>query len=297
VLSLAPAVIDRLFRQARADRWRCTRAQFEAALGASVDRTFGDRASARDLERYVASLHLEDLALACACAAGDDAAWEYFVRDHRPGLYRAADALEPGGGARDLADALYADLFGLTAQTGERRSLFRYFHGRSSLATWLRAVLAQRYVDRLRSRRRERTLPDEDSPAALPAPSRPVDPHRERDLTTMHHALRAAIAELDPRDRLRLNCYYGQQLTLAQTGKVLGEHEATVSRQLGRSRREIRAGVERHLRDRGLTAVEIARCVESVIDDAGPLDVAELLGVGVTRKNLPHERSNQENAP
>jgi DNA-directed RNA polymerase specialized sigma24 family protein len=98
----------------------------------------------------VALAHADDVALAAACAAGDEAAWERFVREYRPVLYRAADALDTTGRARELADALYADLFGLTEREGERRSLFRYYQGRSSLATWLRAVLAQRYVDLLR---------------------------------------------------------------------------------------------------------------------------------------------------
>ncbi|HUL74067.1 MAG TPA: sigma-70 family RNA polymerase sigma factor [Vicinamibacterales bacterium] len=296
--SLDPGLVERLHRQARAERWQCSKSQFAAALAASVGRAFAeDQApSARDVERYLASLHLEDLALACACAAGDDAAWEHFIRAHRPVLYRAADALEPGGGARDLADSLYADLFGLATQGGERRSLFRYFHGRSSLGTWLRAVLSQRFVDRVRTRQREDALPDDDSPATIAAPSRPVDPHRERDLTLMQRALTAVMAALDPHDRLRLACYYAQQLTLAQTGRILGEHEATVSRQLARSRREIRAAVERRLQADGLSNEEIARCFESVSEDAGPLDVSELLSVGGARKKSPLDRSNEESA-
>ena len=92
-----------------------------------------------------------DLALACACAAGDERAWEHFISVQRPVLYRAADALDPSGAARELADSLYADLYGLRDGGGGHASLFRYFHGRSSLSTWLRAVLAQRHVDRLRS--------------------------------------------------------------------------------------------------------------------------------------------------
>ena len=74
--------------------------------------------------------------------------------EYRPVLYRAADALDRHGGAREVADSLYAELFGIKNASGERQSLFRYFQGRSSLATWLRAVLAQRYVDRLRAQRR-----------------------------------------------------------------------------------------------------------------------------------------------
>ena len=135
--------------------------------------------------------HEEDRELARQCAAGSDAAWERFVRDYRPVLYRAADALEPGGGARDLADALYADLYGLRERDGERQSLFRYFQGRSSLATWLRAVLAQRYVDRVRARRRLEPLPDEDQEIQERTPRQdgPPDPDRGRHLALLRQAL------------------------------------------------------------------------------------------------------------
>ena len=130
-------------------------------------------AAAPDVERYLTSLHLEDLALACACADGHEPAWEHFVRVHRPVLYRAADAMNPGGGTREIADALYGDLYGMKEKDGERQSLFRYFHGRSSLATWLRAVLSQRYIDSIRSNRRTESIDDEvhqDYAVASPAP-------------------------------------------------------------------------------------------------------------------------------
>src|SRR5438093_688088 len=108
------------------------------------------------------SPYAADLELAARCAAGDAAAWERFIVEYRPVLYRADDALDRSGGARQLADSLYAELYGV-GDGGERRSLFQYFHGRSSLATWLRAVLAQRYVDRLRLQKRLQPLPDEDA--------------------------------------------------------------------------------------------------------------------------------------
>ena len=120
--------------------------------------------------------HSADLDLARLCADGDEHAWERFVREYRPLLYRAADALDRTHGAREIADSLYAELYGVNGKTGTRQSLFRYYEGRSSLATWLRAVLAQRYVDRLRTQRRVEPLPDE-GPAAR---SEEPDPHRAR---------------------------------------------------------------------------------------------------------------------
>ena len=278
------ALTARLYHKAKADRWALPLAQFAEALQASANRTFATREpSARDLEKYVGSLHVEDLALACACAAGHDAAWEHFVTEYRPVLYRAADAIDRGGGARETADALYADLFGTRERDGQRQSLFPYFHARSSLSTWLRAVLAQRHVDVVRTRRRLEPLPDSEEPLAAP----PADPDRRRYLELIQHALTIAIAALTARDRLRLASYYAQQLTLAQTGRLLGEHEATASRQLARTRRAIRQHVERHLRsDAGLDDDQIARCFELVLEDAGPLDLSDIM-----RKDSAPDRS------
>jgi RNA polymerase sigma factor (sigma-70 family) len=219
-------------------------------------------------------MHEGDLELARSCAAGDERSWERFVLEYRPLLYRAADALDPSGGAREIADSLYAELFGVR-DGGDRRSLFSYFEGRSSLATWLRAVLAQRYVDRVRVQRRLESLPDDEAAAVdaeLP------DPDRARYVTLLRQALGRAVAHLTARDRLRLGCYYVQVLTLAQTGRVLKESEATASRQLARTRRAIRDDVERQLRDEArLSEGQIAACFASVAEDPGPLDLKQVI--------------------
>jgi RNA polymerase sigma factor (sigma-70 family) len=228
-----------------------------------------------------------DLDLARRCAAGDPAAWDRFVLEYRPVLYRAADTLDRSGGARELADALYADLYGIKEAGGDRQSLFRYFNGRSSLATWLRAVLAQRYVDRLRAQRRLEPLPPEDRPEIR----EPANPERARYVELVRQALSRAVGDLDPRDRLRLSYYYVQELTLAQAGRLLREHEATVSRQLTRTRRAIRTAIERELRERsGFTDAQIAECFASVAEDPGPLDLRPLLG-GEPRNPAAPERS------
>lgn len=251
--------------------------RFGQALTASLEKA--SLKSPSEIEKYLTGLHLADLALACACADGHDPAWEHFINEQRPVLYRAAAAIDASGGARDLADAIYADLFG--------KSLFRYFHGRSSLATWLRAVLAQRHIDRLRADRRVEPLPEDESPAAIAAPSPAPDPDRASRLASIQRALAAAVARLAPNDRLRMCCYYAQDLTLAQTGKLLGEHEATVSRQLARTRREIRSEVERLLKLEGLSDGAIAECFAAIADDAGTLDLQEMLG----RKKPVSDRS------
>ena len=87
------------------------------------------------------------------------------------------------------------------------------------------------------------------------------------------------MARLEPRERLRLGCYYAQQLTLAQTGRLLKEHEATTSRQLARTRERIRGAVEELLRGGGLNDAQIARCFECATEDAGATNLDEMLDV------------------
>jgi RNA polymerase sigma factor (sigma-70 family) len=222
----------------------------------------------------VASSYAADVELARLCAEGDERAWETFVREYRPLLYRAADALDRTGGARDLADSLYAELYGIKDGEAPRQSLFRYYQGRSSLATWVRAVLAQRYVDRVRAQRRTAPLTEETDGAAAPPP----DPDRERYVALIRAALARAVSRLDPRDRLRLASYYVQELTLAQIGRLLRESEASASRHLARTRRDIRADVERQLREESrLSDDQIALCLASVVEDSGPLDMKQVI--------------------
>jgi RNA polymerase sigma-70 factor len=275
-LRVDPELAGRLYREARADRWQLPLEVFSAALDVSRTKAFAARTPAKkDITRYLTGLHLEDLALACACAIGSDTAWDHFVREMRPGLYRAADALDPSGGARETADALYAELFGVSERGGERPSLLRYFHGRSSLATWLRAVLAQRYVDRRRVERRHTALAEDDPRFLARAPA---DPECARLRETLNGALQRAIAGLAVRDRLRFGLYYAQQLTLAEIGRTLKEHEATVSRQLARTRARIREAVVVDLTSAGLTDPQIARCFECATEDAGSFDIRRMTG-------------------
>lgn len=290
-MRLDDGLVRRLYERAGAERWQLSTDAFASFLLASAQRAVGDTPDTQKLERYFSSLHLQDLALACACAEGDARAWDQFILDYRPALYRAADALDPSGGAREAADSLYGELFGLKSRDGERQSHLRYFHGRSSLATWLRAVLAQRYVDRKRLDARVEPLPEDDAADALPASRAPAaTPALLRFIDILQRVITGVVSSLPPRDRLRLRLYYAQDMTLAQIGKMLGESEATASRQLAKTRKTIRQQVEQALRDEGMSEAEMSDGFAAVTEDAGTLDLAELLGENA-RKELTPDRS------
>jgi len=290
-------MLERCWQKTAApSEWNLPWAQFEAALARSVAHRFADataQPAASAIRNYVESLHHADLALACACSLGSEAAWEFFVTQFRQEMYRAARAIAGGANAsdadaRELADSLYAELYGLRESDGRRKSLFDYFHGRSKLGTWLRAILAQRHVDAIRRARKLEPLENEsgeergDAAEQADAPNHSTrgdspDPDRTRYLILMQAGLTTALASLEPRDRLRLAYYYSDERTLAEIGRLLGEHEATVSRKLERTRRDIRARVDAALREgKQLSEAQVQLCYEYAREE-WPFDLTAAL--------------------
>lgn len=254
-------VVTGLQEEAKCARWELSPKVFAEALRRSAEKRFGaTNPDASEIEAYLTSLHLEDLALACACCEGEEKAWEYFVAHFRQDLRNAATAILRGSGqvsegrAEELADSLYGELYGVRSSgSAPRKSLFEYFHGRSKLSTWLRAVLAQKHVDLLRTSMKTVSLEGETEnetfrDLAMQTQFEAPDPDREIYLGRVARCLSAALAALTPRERLILACYYVDRLTLAEIGRMLREHESTISRQLERTRRALRENVAQSLR-------------------------------------------------
>ncbi|HKT46122.1 MAG TPA: sigma-70 family RNA polymerase sigma factor [Candidatus Acidoferrales bacterium] len=287
--SALPAPLrNALYSQSCAANWQLSPEGFASALDRVIAKHFPQPLpDPHKLEDFLSRLHLQDLALACACSEGSESAWEHFVATYRPYLRAAAAAVlrcPPNSPeARDLADSLFTDLYGIADGRGPDRSLFRYFHGRSSLKTWLRAVLAQRHIDAIRSARRFVDI-DGEAQSENPIPqlvtaAPPADPHRDRYQALFRRALQTALAGLDSRDAQRLRSYYLEDHTLAAIGRALGEHESSVSRHLDRIRRVLREEVESLLRagfsvangsaaQPGLSDAEIALCFQYAAEDA-----------------------------
>jgi hypothetical protein len=91
---------------------------------------------------------------------------------------------------------------------------------------------------------------------------------------------------LEPVDRKRLELYYARKKTLAEIGRLLGEHESSASRHLERTRRGLRAQVEQCLRSgcypgdpvRNLALMsdaEIALCFQYAAEDS-PIDFRQM---------------------
>jgi RNA polymerase sigma-70 factor (ECF subfamily) len=128
---------------------------------------------------------------------------------------------------QDLADSLYAELYGLRETGGERRSPLASYSGRGSLPGWLRTTLVQRWRDHHRRTHRETPLDNPDSPAPEPA-------QIPAALAQLKAAVACTLQGLSAEDRFLLAAYYLDRQTLLKIGQTLNVHEATISRRLKR---------------------------------------------------------------
>lgn len=229
-----------------------------ASLGWTIDEFAGMLASAAarkppgvDSQSYFRSLHLRDLALAQGCARGYEPAWNQFIDTYRQSLKQAAIAISKSVSVgEELSDSLYAELFGLKDQGGQRRSPLASYSGRGSLMGWLRTTLAQRYVDRFRRTYREDPL--EEGQFAAASESSPLP--ENATLLRLESTVRATLHNLEPEDRFLLASYFLDGRTLLEIAHLLRVHEATVSRKLKRLTESVRKQLLRELRRRGLTS-------------------------------------------
>lgn len=251
---------------------------FERWVRSAVARYAGEWGEREQIE-MVAELHVEELALARACAEGNEAAWSELMARFGPQMRRAAAQITGDDAAgRELADSLYAELYGLPNREGRRVSRLESFMGRGSLGGWLRTVLAQRHVDRCRARKPEESLEQQMEagvPFAAPAEAPAAAPASE-----LSAVVGEALRELGNEERFLLAAYYLDGQRLAGIGRQMGVHESTVSRKLERATAGLRKRVRKRLLAGGM---DRRRCDELMAE----LDVRDL-DVDV-RRNLGQE--------
>jgi RNA polymerase sigma-70 factor, ECF subfamily len=258
--AVCQAIAER-YRESGAEHFGIGRERFQEIVASVVIRYAADANEKEQLE-LVATLRLAELALARGCSAGNEAAWEAFLSRFRAPLYEAAYRIaKDEATGRELADGLYADLYGVPNAKGFRAAKLDYYMGRGSLEGWLRTVLSQQNVNRFRAQSKEVSL-DEQIEAGISFADRAVvsaEPPDDRLATALIESLAALGAE----ERFLLASYYLDQRTLADIGRQLHVHESTISRKLERLTGELQKRVRQRLR---ATGVDARRCEELLHD-------------------------------
>ncbi|HEU5451499.1 MAG TPA: sigma-70 family RNA polymerase sigma factor [Terriglobales bacterium] len=255
-----------LYRGSKAEEFGFSAAAFESLLAGIARRFLAADASAAEIDAFLLGLKIEELVLARACAAGHEKAWELFLTRYREKLYDAAYAIaREESVARELADSVYADLYGTTVRDGVRVGKLNSYSGRGSLEGWLRTVLAQEFINRYRSQRRLVSLEEKEEAGtqiAAPAPVEASAPDPRLAEATAE-ALRAISGE----DRLILAAYFLDGRKLAEIGRMLRVHESTISRRLDKITAGVRKAVTAGLRARGMSRRQVEEALEADVRD------------------------------
>src|SRR3954469_20028847 len=213
ILAGLESLVAELYERSGAVKFGLPREHFSAALE-QVVRKYLPAADQQQTADFLGTLRVEELALARACAAGAEKAWEEFLIRFRERLFDAARGITKDDvTGRELADSLYADLYGTKTRDGERVSKLASYYGRGSLEGWLRTVLAQEFVNRYRSQKRTVSLDEQEEDGAQFAAAT-VDPPVIAD-ARLDDATDAALASVAAEERYILASYFLDDRTLA----------------------------------------------------------------------------------
>lgn len=145
------SLLAELYQKSGAEKYAMGIEEFAAILLTVAEKYLPADTEEAAIRDFYCSLRVSELALARACAAGNEQAWEDFHVRYRERLhYLALGITREDSTARELADSIYAGLYSAQIREGERQSKFSHYSGRNSLENWLRAVLAQSHLARRR---------------------------------------------------------------------------------------------------------------------------------------------------
>ncbi len=283
-LSALDSLVTELYQKSGGYSFGISRQQWDAILAGIVQKYVRPEEGQESVRELLTKLKVEDLGLARGCVAGNDSAWEVLLLRYREQLYDIATGIANDDvRGRELADSLYAELFGVDSRGAQRVSKLTFYTGVGSLGGWLRTVLAQAFIDQYRSEQRFVSLDEEEAtaneePAVVAQQELAVDPRVEE-------ATEEALAAVSDDDRLLLTCHFLDGNTLAGIAATMGVHESTVSRRIERTVRKLHKSIRNGLLRRGMNRAQA--------EEALSVDVRDLR-VNV-RQQL--QKNSQETAP
>ena len=265
---LAEALADLLARARAA--WPSLSISDESFLPFLAERV-PDGADLARLER----LNVEDLYLACGCAAGSPKAVELFASRFFPVIKRAVAQLDvPATWVEDIRQTVYDKLF-LT--DSERPAAIRHYQGSGDLATWVHVVAVRQTVDLIRKRNREQTM--RELPEVAAGDDNPeLRFLKERFGSAFKEVFEEVLARLGSKERNLLRYQLVASLTLEQIAGVYRVNRSTVVRWMQALRDKLleqtRVGLSEKLHLTGGEFVSLMRLIQSQLQ----VSIKRLLG-------------------
>jgi RNA polymerase sigma-70 factor len=271
--SAKPSPAD-LFEQAYSDGYIChgdfglEPEEFTAHLIAIAQKHLGQGVPQAVALSFIDSLHTCDVYLAAACAHHSADAWGRFMSLYQKYLKAIALSVSPSSdAAQELSDNVLVEMF-LPDCSGHSR--IASYHGRSSLATWLRAIVCHRAINE--RERKDNSLERIESMPEM------AETGSERNIEAMLRAaryenvindsLRSSCNRLTDRERLLLLLRYDEELQVSQIARLLGVCPSTVTRQLERVQGKLRENVVSTLTSKhNLQEAAIEECLTDLLEN------------------------------
>ena len=177
----------------------------------------------------------EDATLVAAAAGGDVAAFRSLVDRHLSGVLAVArrmlrDDTEAEDVAQDALLRLWRSADGLEV-------------GAHGLRPWLRRVVSNLCVDRMRSGRRITVVEE------VPERAEPATQLAELEARDVSQRVDAALKDLPDRQRMALTLFHYEGLSQVEVGRIMGISDEAVESLLSRARRNLKAALREEWRE------------------------------------------------
>ncbi|MGH9426637.1 MAG: RNA polymerase sigma factor [Terriglobia bacterium] len=239
-----------------------------AHLASIVQKYLGQSPNDIEAGNFLGKTHATDLYLTIACAEGKADGWEQFFKLYRSFVFGFAKHFCSNESAgEELADSLLADLF---LPDRSNRPRIASYDGQSSLATWLRVIIAHRASNERKlkwnSVERLDDLPDIADPDSVERMDASARASNYRLMIL--NALRGASQGLNDRDRYILLMIYGESLRAKEVARLLSVNPSVVSRHLQQIHRKIRQEVVSILTEKyRLSEEAIKECLADIVEN------------------------------
>jgi RNA polymerase sigma-70 factor, ECF subfamily len=192
----------------------------------------------------LAERHVEDLYLACACAAGDPIALATLEREVLPGVARGLGGIARSDDARREIVQMLREQMLVGAEPG-----IAAYDGRAPLVGWLRVCAVRMGLRVAQREHRTEALDDDRLDQLAPGVPDPALAFMQQQYGAQFRtAFREAVASLEPRERNLLRHAVLDALGIDQIAAIYHVHRATAARQIKAARAKLVAATRERMR-------------------------------------------------